>query len=85
MKDPYAVDPEVRNEVDEQARLAYASDCERCYREADGKLSLRQFPCARCGAKTCPGALDHRNECTGEQSPQLVGGLENASEARAET
>ncbi len=31
--------------------------------------------CARCGNKRCPGAADHRNECTGSNEPGQPGSL----------
>jgi hypothetical protein len=83
--DPYAPDPQVRRETDNDLSLAYASDCEKCYRAAGGKLSVRQFACPLCYDRRCPKAADHDAECTGDpEPPMLVGGLKSGT-ARTET
>lgn len=35
----------------------------------------RMSLCPTCGNKRCPGAADHRNECSGSNEPGQVGAL----------
>ena len=43
--------------------------------EANFFLRTRMNLCMTCGNKRCPGAADHRNECTGSNEPGQPGSL----------
>lgn len=39
------------------------------------KIRARMSLCPKCGNKRCPGAADHRNECSGSNKPGQKGSL----------
>jgi hypothetical protein len=71
--DQVAGKPHWWDEAHEQAKVASASDCRRCYSEAGGRLPVRMFLCPTCGNKRCPKATDHRLACTNSNEPNQEG------------
>ncbi len=66
--------PEVKGATDLGASFRDDADCVciRCQQQR-GPFRTRMNLCSVCGNKRCPKGTDHRNECSGSNSPGQIG------------